>query len=327
VAVLRLGGTEWRATSGRADVDGTPITATTRFRIASITKTIVAALVIDAVRRGELGLDDVVGDLLPGLLREDPPVTVRQLLDHTSGIFDPSNEGDPADVERLPSDLRAEAQDLLARYAAGEPVVAPAELWISLAEVHGRYFEPGTDYHYSNMNYQLAGLVLQEVTGMTLADLLRDRIVEPLDLHHTTLAPVDAASPEFRGYEALDGSGSLTDVTDNLFFFGNGGSGGIVSTPDELLTIMQAIAGGEFASPELLLEQTTPNLAGYGLGIATYSLACGRTALGHEGLVDGTRSIALVSPDGADGVVVAFNLRSESDPLLPYLAGRAICWG
>lgn len=325
VAVLRLGAAEWTATSGTADLDGTPITGETRFRIASITKTIVAALVVDAVRRGELRLDDVVGDLVPGLLREDPPVTLRQLLDHTSGIFDPSNEGDVADVQRLPPDLRRQAETLLEQYSAGEAVVVPAALWIALAETRDRYFEPGTDYHYSNTNYQVAGLVLERVTGRSLADLLRERMFEPLGLRHTTLAPVDTSSPEMRGYE-IGAGGELADVTDNLFFFGNGASGGIVSTAGELLTIIQAIAAGRFATPDLLAEQTTPNLASYGLGIGINPLICGGLALGHNGLVNGTHSTALVTPGGRDGVVIAFNLGAADDPLLPYLAGRALCW-
>jgi len=326
LAVLRFGRTEWTAWSGSADLAGTPITAETRFRIASITKSIVGALVVDAVGRGEVALDDVVGDLLPGLLRDDPPVTVRQLLDHTSGIFDPSIEGEEQDIQRLPADLRSEAEAIYARYLAGESVVARAELLVALAETRDRYFAPGSDYHYSNTNYQLVGLVLERVTGQTLAALLAERIVGPLGLRHTTLAPFDTGAPEMRGYDLAAPGEPLTDVTDDLLFFGNGGSGGILTTAAELLTIMQAIAAGRFASPELLVKQTTPNLENYGLGIATYALACGAVALGHEGLVDGTRSIALVSPDGRDGVVIAFNLRSGSDPLLTYLAGRALCW-
>jgi D-alanyl-D-alanine carboxypeptidase len=326
LAVVRLGGTEWAAASGAADLAGTPLDDQARFRIASITKPIVAALVVDAVGRGELGLDDIVGDLVPGLLRPDPPVTVRQLLDHTSGIFDTSNEGDVSDVERLPPALRAEAEELWRRYTDGEAVVARAEIWVALAETRYRYFEPGTDYHYSNTNYQLVGLVLEAATGRSLDALLRERIVEPLGLTWTTLAPFDAADPELRGYDLDAVDGTLVDVTGNLFAFANGGNGGIISTASELLTIMQAIAQGRFATPELLADQTAPNRANYGLGIATYALACGASALGHEGSVNGTRSIALVSPDGRDGVVIAFNLRSESDPLLPYLAGRALCW-
>ena len=184
LVVLRVGDQRWAATSGTADTAGTPITDTTRFRIASITKPIVAALVLDAVAQGKVALDDVVGDLLPGVVRADPPVTVRQLLDHTSGIFDESNDGDPiADIEKLADPaLRTEARALAQRYLAGERVIAPDRLLVALSETHDRYFAPGAGYHYSNTNYQLAAMVLEKVTGAALADVLRTRIVEPLGL-------------------------------------------------------------------------------------------------------------------------------------------------
>lgn len=337
VAVLRVGDRRTWAASGTADVDGTPITAVTRLRIASITKPIVAALVLDAVARGELSLDAVVGDLLadlvPAVLRSDPPVTVRQLLAHTSGIYDESNGIESqdqleADVAALADPaLRAEAQADLAQALAGKPVIASDRLIVALSETHPRYFAPGTGYHYSNTNYQLAAMVLEKATGTPLADLLRTRVVDPLGLERTTIAPPDTASPELRGYGTSTADGSLVDVTDDLTWFGNGGNGGIISTPDELLTTMQAIVGGRLLPPELVAEMRSPtsmSLGSYGLGLATYNLSCG-TFYGHEGGVNGTASIAIVSPDGADGVVIALNLRSGEDPRLPALADLMLC--
>jgi D-alanyl-D-alanine carboxypeptidase len=323
LAVLRIGGSEWWATSGSADLHGTAIEPATRFRIASITKPIVAALVVDAVERGELELDAVVTDILPGTLRNEPTVTVRQLLDHTSGIFDEGNEGDPiADMARLPARQRAQAEDLYDRYLGGEPVIVPAAILVALAETHDRYFAPGAGIHYSNINYQLAAMVLERVTGTTLDQLLEDRIVEPLGLSRTSIAPPDLDSPELRGYTTGE-DGSLVDLTDDLAAFGNGGNGGIVSTAGELLTIIQAIVSGRIVSDPLLTELTTPNLSNYGLGMVTYSLPCGRF-LGHGGSVNGTVSIALVTDDGSDGVVAAVNLRTGSDPL-PELASELLC--
>jgi D-alanyl-D-alanine carboxypeptidase len=253
------------ATSGSADLSGSAIGPNSRFRIASITKPIVAALVVDAVERGELELDAEVAELLPGKLRDSPAVTVRQLLDHTSGIFDEGNEGDPiADIAKLPPTLRAEAEQLYERYLAGEGVVVPAEILVALAETHDRYFAPGTDIHYSNINYQLAAMVLERVTGRTVSKLLEDRIVAPLGLSRTTIAPPDMSSP---GGE----DGSLIDLTDDLATFGNGGNGGIISTSDELLTIIQAIGAGRIVAPPLLTELVTPNLSNYGLGIVRYT--------------------------------------------------------
>ena len=330
LALLARGESRWFASSGTADTSGTPITETTRFRIASITKPIVAALVLDAVDRGEVALDDVVGDLLPGTVREDPPITVRQLLDHTSGVVDITNElttaeALQADIDRLPDEqIRAQAQAALDGSLAGQQVIAPARVLVALAELHDRYFPPGSGYHYSNTGYQLAGMVLEQATGRSLADLLSERIVEPQGLHHTTLAPSDTASPDLRGYGTSTEDESLVDVTDDLSLFGNGANGGIISTADELLTTMQAIVGGQLLPADLTAKMKEPDRESYGLGLATYNLSCG-IFHGHEGGVNGTASIAMISPDATDGVVIALNLRSGADPRLPALADQMLC--
>jgi D-alanyl-D-alanine carboxypeptidase len=325
LVVLRRADGQWAATSGAADLAGTPLDDVSRFRIASITKPIVAALVLDALERGLVSLDDVVGELLPGTLRPEPPVTVRQLLDHTSGIFDESNDGDPeVDIERLAEPLRTEATELMRRWESGERVIASDRLIVALSETHDRYNLPGLGYHYSNTNYQLAAMVLEAVTGQTLADLLAERIVAPLGLERTTIAPPDTTSPELRGYGIDPTDGSFVDMTDELVAFGNGGNGGIISTPDELLTIMQAIVDGRLLPPALVTEMETPHLQSYGLGLAKYQLSCG-SFFGHGGLVNGTASIAIVSQGGAEGVAAAFNLQSDTDAQLPAFADTILC--
>ena len=325
LAVVRVGDQRWAAVSGAADLAGTAITDTTRFRIASITKPIVATLVLDQVARGTLSLDDVVGTLLPGVVRATPPITVRQLLDHTSGVFDESNDGNPlTDIEKLSDPaLHAEGQALITRYLAGERVIAPDRILVALSETHDRYFAPGAGYHYSNTNYQLAAMILEQRTGTSLADLLRARIVQPLGLLHTTIAPPNTKSPELRGY-VTSTDGSRVDVTDDLTFFGNGGNGGVISTADELLTMMQAIVSGRLLPAALVTDMKTAERESYGLGLATYTLTCG-TFFGHEGGVNGTASIALVSPKGDAGVVIALNLRTAADPRMPALADRMLC--
>lgn len=327
MGLLVDGSTSTFEASGTADLAGTTaISRDTRFRIASITKPIVAALVMTAVDRGEVSLDDVVGDLLPGALRADPPVTVRQLLDHTSGIFDEGNEGDPlTDIERLTdSELRAEARDLLDRYRAGETdIVTPGRLIVALAETHDRYFAPGEGYRNSNVNFQLAAMVLEQATGQSLAETLRDRIVDPLGLTKTSLAPDDARSPGLRGYDRQP-DGTLADRTDDLTLYGNGGNGGVITTADELATMLRAIVTGGLFPRGLVTTMTTPNRSSYGLGIATYTSPCG-TFLGHGGSVSGTDSIAHVSPDGSRAFVLAVNARGGPDPLLAPTAVDVLC--
>ena len=121
--------------------------------------------------------------------------------------------------------------------------------------------------------------------------------------------------------------GSLVDVTDNLLAVGNGGGGGIISTAGELLTMMQSIVSGRLLPPTLVEEMKEPTPASsmsYGLGLATYYLSCG-TFYGHGGSIDGTNSIAIVSHDGAQGTVIAFNVERETPPDLLPLAESLLC--
>ena len=261
-------------------------------------------------------------------MRPTPAITVRQLLDHTSGVFDEGNEGDPvADIEKLADPVaREEARDLLKRYGAGEKVIAPARMIVALAETHERYFAPGAGFHYSNVNYQLAGMVLEAVTGQPLAELLRSRIVDPLGLRHTTIAPPDTGSPELRGYTQTTADANPVDLTDDLAWFGNGGNGGIVSTPDELLAVLRATVTAQLFPDSLVAEMVKPNRESYGLGLGTYDFACG-TFYGHNGLVNGTHSTAMISPDGSDGAVIAVNLTGARDPGLALLAESMLCSG
>lgn len=328
LALVRDQDGEWAGVSGVADVRRAELDTSATFRVGSITKPIVAALVLGAVAEGELSLDDIVSDLLPGVLNADPQISIRMLLDHTSGVFAQTNEGRVGDINRLSDpELRTEARSLVQRYADGEQVIVPDRLLVALAETHDRYFAPGAGYHYSNINYQLAALVLEAVTGTTLADLLDVRIAGPLGLERTTIAPPDTRSPKFRGYLPGRRHGRLVDVTDDLIAFGNGGNGGVVSTRAELLTIMQAIVSGELLPQPLVDQMTamTPQSGGtYGLGLMRFDLPCG-TFYGHTGRVSGTVSIALVDTDGDRGAVIAFNLANDTDPRLPELAGRLLC--
>jgi D-alanyl-D-alanine carboxypeptidase len=331
LALIRHGDQRTFLSSGTADTAGTPISDATRFRIASITKPMVAALVLDAVSRGEVKLDDVVGTLLPGVLRPKRAVTVRQLLDHTSGIFDESNgvHGQAeieADVAKLTDPaLRAEAEAAIQKLLAGQRAIASDRLIVALSETHERGFEPGSKFSYSNTNFQLAAMVLQRVTGKPIAELLKTRLAARLAVKGLSLAPPDLATPEFHGY-GTSADGSLVDVSDDLSWFGNGGNGGVIATADDLVTVMQAIVGGKYLSADLTAAMLAPSQAGsYGLGMGHYSFTCG-LVYGHQGGVNGTSSIAAASRDGRDGIVIAFNLRRESDPDDVSLAEDLLCW-
>lgn len=329
LAVVHIDGQRFEITSGMADLTGTPVSANMQFRVGSITKTVVAALVLDQVGQGRLSLDDIVGNIVGDPLRPEPPITLRMLLDHTSGIFDIGNDGDPvADVARLDDrGLIDEASTLQDAASAGKQVVASDRLIVGLAETHDRYFQPGAGFHYSNTNYQLAAMTLEVTGGRSLAELVEERLSRPLGLDQTTLAPDDLRSPAFRGYATDQATGDLVDATDDLFAFGNGGNGGLISTADELTTLMNAIVDGPLLPADIraAMRQPTPESGySYGLGLAVYRLDCG-VFYGHEGRVNGTASIALVDASRAGrSVVAAFNQTSR-DPHLVSLAEQLIC--
>ena len=329
IAVIHIGEQQWSLISGAADATGTPLTAAARFRIGSITKPIIAALALDQVAQGRIGLDEDVSHLVGSPLRPAPTVTLRMLLDHTSGIFDIGNEGDSiAGITELTDPvLINEASDLVRDVEAGNQAVASARLIVALAETQDRYFTPGTGWHYSNTNYQLVGIILEQLTGEPLAELLAQRIARPLDLEDTSLAPADRTSPELRGYAIDLQTGELIDATDDLLAFGNGGSGGIISTAEELTAILEAVIHGDLLPDGLRQEQmavTEVSGQSYGLGLAVYELECG-TFYGHEGRVNGTATIALVDAESPErSAVIALN-RSGIDPGLRPLAEQLLC--
>lgn len=341
VAFLFLGDDQWSGAVGSADLAGTPAEVSMRFRAASITKTIVAAVVLDLVARGLIDLDQSTEEILPGVLRPDQPVTVRQLLDHTSGVFDWGNEGDPAvDVTALTDpDLRAEATTLLAAYLSEEPVRVPDRLIVALAETHPRYFAAGTGWHYGNPNYQVAGMVVEAVTGQPLASVLQEAIAGPLGLGSFSLAPADESSPELRGYALLSPDrhepvahpedGELFDFTDDLSLFGNGGNGGLLTTAEDLARFFRELLAGRVLAPGLLEEMREASAPArslgidYGLGLFAIDLTCGRF-YGHDGSVNGTASIALADEDGGRVVVVVMNATTAIFPLAG-LADQLVC--
>ena len=328
LAVVRVGRRVREAHSGTADRDGGQITDTTTFRIASITKPIVATLVLQAVERGELSLDDRVDDIVPGLIRPDPPVTVRMLLDHTSGIFDEGNDGDPvADAAPLTDPaLQAEVAELterVRRRRAGDRVGS--------ADDRARRDE--RPLLRAGRGLSLQQHQLRARGGRAAGGDRRDARRPAAHPGHGT-AGADARQPSRRpnSRRLRSAATARTTVrsstsTDDLVWFGNGGHGGIVSTAEELLTIIQAIVAGELVGDELLADMKTPTLqsdGSYGLGLGPMDLSCG-TFYGHGGAVNGTVSIALASDDGTSGAVVALNLLNDQDPRLPALADDVMC--
>ncbi|HEU5030382.1 MAG TPA: serine hydrolase domain-containing protein [Spirillospora sp.] len=255
-----------------------------RFRIASITKTFVAAVVLQLVTEHKLALDQPIAGLLPEPVPNAGQITVRELLDHTSGLFEYSD--DP-------------------RFDPGAPST-PAQL-IALSAAHAPYFAPGTGFYYSSTNYIVLGEIVHRLTGRPIQDEVRARLIRPLHLTGTTFPTATTVAPrQARGYVFAaplpPRSGPATDVTTRTSAGAAGAAAGMVSTGADVDRFLGALLGGDLFARHLLTEMKRPTPGSgaffsavgmpgisYGLGLMTASTPCG-TAYGSLGDIDGYTS-------------------------------------
>jgi D-alanyl-D-alanine carboxypeptidase len=289
--------------AGVADLaTGEPLTVGHRFRIGSVTKIFVAALVLRLAAEGLLDLDGEATPFAQG-------ITIRQLLNHTSGLDD--FIGDPVaffEPYRRDPDHRWEL-------GAGE------ELRLVLEKP--RLFAPGEGWAYRGSNYLVLRLLVEEVTGSSLRTALRKRVLDPLGLDRTHLVEAPLRGDCARGYmppdnPILPGGTGPVDVTElDLPFYRAGG--GIVSTAGEIAAVMRALLGGEFLPGRLrsemldAVEADWDETDSYGLGIGEITALMGRQrsscgpAWGHLGFSVGYVAIALSSEGGERQVVICAN--------------------
>jgi D-alanyl-D-alanine carboxypeptidase len=255
---------------------------TDRFRAGSITKSFVSTVALQLVGEGKLKLSDTVERWLPGILPYGDHVTLRQLLQLTSGVPD---DQEPVEAEWIKGNMAK--------------TWTPREL-VALVADKKPDFAPGTSWAYSNTNYTLAGMVIERVTGDSLAHELQRRIFGPLHLRHTSFptGQTTIAGHHVKGYALLDGK--LRDVT-VLNPSGTWGPGNLVSTTSDIAHFWRALLGGKLLAPAQLkaMKTTVPGFKGfeYGLGIMPYPTACG-TLWGNGGDIAGYSNTFLNTEDG-----------------------------
>jgi D-alanyl-D-alanine carboxypeptidase len=311
--IILSDGTTWQGTSGFADVAAKkPVTPGTAFAIASVTKTFTAALTLALADEGRFDIDDRVRTYLPDL-GLDRRITIRQLLDHTSGLRDYFFH------RRIDRRLLAD----------------PDRRWDearALRHVGKPYFKPGRGWHYSNTNYLVLGLLAERVTGRSLGEELRDRFLDPLGLRHTWYQPTeDPTAAVAHAYRLTGGAGALRaiDLSDGSAMSpftsvvtAAAGAGAIASTSTDLARWARALYGGEVLSGAAIGEmigdavrtkQYAPS-ARYGLGVQFVEIS-GRAALGHSGRLLGSRSVVRWLPAERVAVAVLTN-QSRTDPAI-----------
>ncbi|WP_189587635.1 serine hydrolase domain-containing protein [Streptomyces massasporeus] len=240
-AQLRVGGAagHWRDTSGVADVrTQRPVTVHDKVRIGSITKVFVATVVLQLVADGRVALDAPVRRVLPGLLpARFAPVTVAHLLNHTSGL--PDHVGIPEPVT---------AQDVLRhRFDHWTP-----QEWVATATHGPLKFAPGARQEYRGINYVLAALIIDKVTGRPYGEAVAARILRPLGLAHTVVPGNDPRihGRHVHGYLSM-ADGGLEDITAYDQSSARG-EGDMISTTGDLDRLLAALFSGELLPPELL---------------------------------------------------------------------------
>jgi len=258
-----------------------PVPHNGTFRIASVTKPFVATVVLQLVGEGKIELEAPVDRYLPGLI--DNRITVRQLLQHTSGLFD-HTEALPLDPAGFPS-VRFRSWD-------------PREL-VAISVSHPLGFEPGTQWSYSNTNYIVAGLVIEKITGRPYAEAVERRILKPLRLKDTVLPgnDVEVPGPHAHGYYP-DAKGRPVDVT-RLNPSWGGAAGEMISTTRDLDTFLAALLDGRLLAQaqQEELTRTTAVSPEYGLGVSVTPLSC-TTIYGHDGSIHGYAAMMVGTPAG-----------------------------
>ncbi|MFF4830513.1 serine hydrolase domain-containing protein [Streptomyces sp. NPDC001315] len=300
----------WATTAGVGDLGtGEPRSAADRYRVGSITKTFVATVLLQLEAEGRLSLDDTVEKWLPGVVHghghDGRRITVRQLLNHTSGIFNYTADDDFGRTYFLKDGFDEHRYD----------TKKPADL-VAVAMSHAPDFAPGTSWNYSNTNYVLAGMVIESVTGRPYATEIRHRIIEPLKLTATSVpgTRVTVPRPSSRAYSKLaqTATGPTYDVTrlnPSIAF----SAGEMISDSADLNRFYRALLRGNLLPPKQLKEMKTTVKAealrnvDYGLGLMDRELSCGVHVWGHDGGIHGSVSSAVTTADGRHSLAVNFN--------------------
>ncbi len=305
VVALVGGPGERTLASGWADLTAERVMVTgDRLRIGSITKTYVAAVVLQLWAEGELDLEDTVADWLPELADEFPqagPITLHQLLNHTSGLADYATDDFYAAVEERDSEEPWTADEALVYAYDLEPLD-----------------EPGAAHHYSNTNYLLLERVIEAVTEDSLAVAVRSRLLEPLGLDDTFLEHREPLPKELaEGYQDLDGDGELDGTRDYDDGLGLG-DGGLVATALDVARWGRALLTPDAVLDAATLEVLQTDLvddgegAEYGLGVMRWDTEWGE-AWGHTGSMQGFQSTLWYLPQFDLAIAVLINAGDDGD--------------
>lgn len=315
IAVLRRGDRSEVYRAGVADVrTGSAPRATDHMRLASVSKAYSGAVALRLVDQGRLKLDTTIGERLPALPAAWCKVTLRQLLNHTSGLPDFTESTEFRRILGTDPHHVFDSRKLL-DFVADEPLVFPA----------------GARYQYSNSDNIAAALMAEAATGRRYEDLLKQLVHQPLNLRQTSLPQGFRLPRPYRHGYAVDAPAPPVDVTELFGSSGVWASGAVVATPDDLTAFIRGYAGGGLLSPRTRKQQLTfvpggasepagPGVNAAGLAIFRYTTRCG-VLYGHTGNTAGYTQLAAATADGRRSLT--FSITTQvSKSIKPALLAR-----
>ena len=295
----------WSGAAGLANVhDRTPMPVDARMRLESVSKIWTAALIYQLAEDRKLRLSDTVERWLPGVFPYGDRITVAQLLSHTSGLIDNNDvvaDAEPFIARVTDKRFRAELLALAAQLQRHPAIEFSPWVWIRLAAYQPLLSAPGTDYHYSNIGFEVLGVVAERAGGEPLAALYRNRLFEPLGLQQTAYDP---RGPIHGAHASAYAGRATTDVS--AVHPGVGAEGGIVSTAADTAQFLVALMRGELLSPAQLRTMKDGFWSG---GEWT---SCTIAAFGHSGGGTGFKTDAWVAGDGSRVAVLLLNGRGDA---------------
>ncbi|WP_410660383.1 serine hydrolase domain-containing protein [Amycolatopsis sp. lyj-112] len=270
-----------------------PVPRDGQVRAGSNTKTFTAVAVLQLVAEGKVELDAPIEKYLPGLVRGEgidaTKITIRQLLQHTSGLPNYTEHLGLQDFEQVQHRF-----------------FQPSEL-LTAALAHPAKFAPGTKWEYSNTGYLLAGMVIEKVTGRPIQEQITERVIKRVGLRHTYWPQVGDQTIQGRhpqGYATGNvATGKVIDATEMDPSWG-GAAGQLISTPSDLARFFRVLLEGKLMPAAQLAEMRktvdAPLFPGtrYGLGLMSNPLTCGGVYWGHGGDIPGFETRGGATEDG-----------------------------
>lgn len=307
LAVVTPDGFVWTGAGGVGNLENqTPMQASDRLDVASVTKPMVSTIVLQLMQEGRLSLDDSLSQWLSEVssqIENSETITLRNLLNHSSSI--PDYFGEYSEALKVNPTQSGDPQEFL-KYIDGKTAD----------------FQPGDGYSYSNTNYVLLGLVVEAVTGESLASLFRERIFEPLGMNDSFYAPQEVVpggfQPGYTTFFSTDGTLEISPLSPTARGFGDGG---VVSTADDLSRFPQALVNGELLAPTTFEQMVQDRYPGsdpladfnYGLGLQEIRLTEDIELWGHTGGVQGSSTLMFYSPNQQFTVVTMNNINNITE--------------